>query len=89
MKSPAFKKIRARSVENIPECGTCDFRNICGAPCPAELHAMGDMYRPSVFCEFYKAVLKYAFQLIAEGKEKQCLRPEGLDDLRYEYQFKA
>ncbi|MEK7578768.1 MAG: peptide-modifying radical SAM enzyme CbpB, partial [Patescibacteria group bacterium] len=37
MRSSPFKRIRQRFVEKIPECNICILRNICGAPCPAEL----------------------------------------------------
>ena len=113
MNSESFKKIRARIVEEIPECSSCVLRNICGAPCPAELYALGNMHpvrspltqsakgippfmrksgitsngmhQASVFCRFYKEIIKYAFKLIAEGKEKYCLRKEGFNNLEYEY----
>lgn len=87
MSSQAFKKIRSRVVENIPECDICLFRNICGAPCPAELHALGNMHQKSAFCEFYKEIINYAFKVIALGKEKYCLRTEGLKNLKYQYKI--
>lgn len=87
MQSAPFRKIRARVVEGIAECRDCLFRNVCGAPCPAELHALGNMNQKSVFCEFYKEVIKYAFEIIAEGKEEYCLRNEGLKRLNYEYRL--
>jgi uncharacterized protein len=87
MESSPFKKIRSRRVERITKCATCVFRNICGAPCPAELHALGNMHRAAVFCEFYKETIKYAFKLIAEGKEKYALRENGLGNLEYKYQL--
>lgn len=85
MRSNPFKKIRARIVENISECNVCDFRNICGAPCPAELYSLGNMCQSSVFCEFYKEIIRYAFKLIAEDKIKYLLREESLKNLEYEY----
>ncbi len=85
MQSREFKQIRARFVEKIPECDACLLRNICGAPCPSELYSLGDMYKKSVFCEFYKEIIAYAYKLIAEGKEKYCFRDNGLDNLVYEY----
>lgn len=85
MRSKQFKQIRSRFVEKIPECDICILRNICGAPCPAELHSLGNMYKKSVFCEFYKEIMNYAFKLISEGKEKYCFRPEGLNNLEYVY----
>ena len=87
MNSKPFKKIRARIVEKIDECNMCDFRNICGAPCPAELHARGNMYQKAEFCEFYKEIIKYAFKLIAEDKVKYLLREDALKQLKYEYKY--
>ncbi len=87
MGSSPFRKIRSRFVEKIDECKSCAFRNICGAPCPAELHAFGDMFQPSVFCEFYKAVIEYAFRLIAQGQERYCFREEAFNNLEYEYKI--
>lgn len=88
MQSQQFKQIRSRFVEKIPECGTCLVRNICGAPCPAELHSLGNMYKKAVFCEFYKEIIAYTFKLIAEEKEKYCFRENGLENLVYEYSLK-
>lgn len=88
MKSDAFKKIRSRVVENIAECRVCSFRNICGAPCPAELHALGSMRKKAVFCEFYKEIINYALKLIAEGKEKYLLRQNGFTNLNYQYRLR-
>ncbi len=85
MQSRAFRRIRSRTVEKISECNVCTFRNICGAPCPAELHALGNMNKKAIFCEFYKEIIKYAFKLISEGKEKYCFRKDALNTLTYEY----
>ena len=85
MKSGPFRKIRARIVENIDDCSSCLFRNICGAPCAAELYALGDINQRSVFCEYYKEIIKYAFKTIADRKEKYCLREEGIKNLEYVY----
>lgn len=87
MQSAPFRKIRARIVEKITDCKACVFRNICGAPCPAELYSRGNMYRPSLFCGFYKEIIKYAFKLIAEKKEKYCFRESSLNNLEYEYRL--
>lgn len=87
MQSAPFQKIRSRVVEKIAECDVCPYRNICGSPCPAELGARGEMFQKAVFCEFYKAVIRHAFKLIAEGKEKYCFREEGWDNLVYNYQL--
>ncbi len=87
MQSRPFKEIRSRIVEKISECDICTFRNICGAPCSAELYSLGNMYEKAVFCEFYKEIIQYAFKLIAEGKEKYILRQDSLKNLQYEYQL--
>ncbi len=85
MASKPFKKIRARIVEKIEKCDECKFRNMCGAPCPAELHSMGNMYQKSVFCEFYKGVISHAFKLIKENKIGYLLRAASLKSLEYRY----
>jgi uncharacterized protein len=87
MASEPFRKIRSRFVEKIDECDVCTLRNICGAPCPAELHTFGDMHQKAVFCEFYKEIINYAFKLIGEGKEKYLLRKEGFANLNYQYKI--
>jgi uncharacterized protein len=87
MKSAPFNKIRSRIVEDIEECNICSLRNICGAPCPAELQAFGNMHQKAVFCEFYKEIINYAFRLIAEGKEKYLLRKQGFANLNYQYKI--
>lgn len=85
MQSKPFKVVRSRIVENIEECAACLFRNICGAPCPAELHSRGGMNQKAIFCEFYKEVIRHAFKIIALGEEKHCFREESLNNLKYEY----
>ncbi len=87
MNSKPFKEIRARIVEKIEECNTCDFRHICGSPCPAELYSRGDMYQKAVFCESYKEIIRYAFRLIAEDKVRYLLREEAMEQLKYEYKL--
>ena len=87
MGSRPFKAIRSRIAEKIDKCRECDLRNLCGAPCPAELHAHGDMFKPSVFCEFYKAVIAHAFKLIMRGEEGYCFRKDAFDNLKYEYKL--
>ncbi len=87
MESKPFKEIRARMVENIDECNTCDFRHICGSPCPAEMHARGDINRKAVFCDFYKEIIVHAFKMIAEDNEKYLLRDDSLNQMVMEYQY--
>jgi uncharacterized protein len=85
MRSKPFKMIRDRCVEKISECDICNFRNLCGAPCPAELYARGNMYHKSIFCDFYKEIIQYAFKMIAENKVKYLLRDESSANLRFAY----
>ena len=87
MNSKPFKEIRSRVVEKIDECDTCDFRHICGSPCPAEMHARGNMYNKAAFCDFYKETIRHAFKMIAEDKVKYLLREGSLGQMQYEYQF--
>ncbi len=87
IESKPFKSVRGRFVEKIEECDICTFRNICGSPCPAELHAMDRFNKKAVFCEFYKKIIQHAFKLIAQGKEKHALRKDILGNLKYEYQL--
>jgi len=87
MNSKPFKTIRARTVEKIDECSACDFRHICGSPCPAEMYARGNIYRKAEFCEFYKEMIRYAFKLIAEDKVPYLLREGSMQQMQYEYQY--
>ncbi|MEW5757999.1 MAG: peptide-modifying radical SAM enzyme CbpB [Candidatus Omnitrophota bacterium] len=89
MESKPFKRIRSRVVERIKECDICNFRNICGAPCPAELHSFGNMHQKAVFCDFYKEIIRYAFKLIAEDKVKYLLRDESSNSFKYNYNLGA
>jgi uncharacterized protein len=85
--SKPFKEIRVRVVEKIDECNTCDFRHICGAPCPAELYSCGDMYKKAKFCESYKEIIRHAFKMIAEDNVKYLLRRDSMNQMAYEYQY--
>ncbi|MFQ5681569.1 MAG: peptide-modifying radical SAM enzyme CbpB, partial [Candidatus Omnitrophota bacterium] len=87
MSSASFDKVRGRFVEKVEECAGCELRNICGSPCPAELYALGKFWRKSVFCEFYKQIIRYGFKLISQGKEEYILRREIRGSLRYEYRL--
>ncbi|MBI4685393.1 MAG: peptide-modifying radical SAM enzyme CbpB [Nitrospirae bacterium] len=87
MNSTPFKKIRSRIVEKIDECDGCDFRHICGSPCPAEMYARGNLYGKAEFCEFYKEIIRHAFKLIAEDKVKYILREDAMKQLEYEYKL--
>lgn len=84
--SKPFKEIRARIVEKIPECDICLYRNICGAPCPAEAYSLTkDVNRKSPYCEFYKEIIQFTFKLIARDKIKYLFRKSALGETGYEY----
>lgn len=60
-----FQWVTQRSVEGIDECRTCIYRNMCGAPCPAEIYSTeGTMFSKSYYCEFYKKLAEHAFKVI-------------------------
>lgn len=86
--SAPFKKVRSRMVEKISECDTCAYRNICGAPCPAEVYSLSkDLNIKSPYCDFYKDIIKYAFKLISEDKIKYLFRKKALENIKYEYRL--
>ena len=79
LKSEAFTMVTGRRVENIEPCRRCAIRHFCGSPCPAEAHeANGSMTRTGSFCEFYEEQVRYAFRLIADGRQDDFLW-EGWD----------
>ncbi|MFA5863564.1 MAG: peptide-modifying radical SAM enzyme CbpB [Phycisphaerae bacterium] len=74
LQSDPFTLVTGRKVENIEPCRRCAVRHFCGAPCPAEAYEMnGGMDKTGAFCEFYEQQARYAFRLIADGKEKAFL----------------
>ncbi|MHB1455355.1 MAG: peptide-modifying radical SAM enzyme CbpB [Armatimonadota bacterium] len=74
IKTPAFRKVTERKIEDIEPCAKCAIRHFCGSPCPAEAHEMnGGMDRPGAFCELYEEQVRYALRLIADGKENAYL----------------
>jgi uncharacterized protein len=81
--SPQLKLVRSRRAENIPVCSDCAIRNICGAPCPGEVYAeKGSIMEKSPYCEFYEAIIRYAFQMIGAGELNNLVRTDG-----YDYRF--
>ncbi|NOZ58670.1 MAG: peptide-modifying radical SAM enzyme CbpB [Euryarchaeota archaeon] len=77
--SRGFARVRARRVEQIEGCSTCPVRNVCGAPCPAELHSSGgSMHRRSHYCEFYLRVIEHAFRVVLRGDLWHVLRRSAL-----------
>lgn len=84
--SAPFQQVRDRIVEHIDECRDCAIRHICGAPCPAEMQGLkGDMLHASPYCEFYKGIVKLAFQLIADGKTRFLLRAGTTREMHLDY----
>jgi uncharacterized protein len=84
--SQAFKDVRTRAVESIKECAQCLYRNICGAPCPGEIHETnGTMFAPSPYCEFYTKLIDYAFELIAQGHTQNLVRNEISSSMKTVY----
>ena len=74
LSSDPFKKVTGRKVEEIEPCKRCAIRHFCGSPCPAEAYTMnGKINRPGAFCELYEEQARYAFRLIADGKEDAFL----------------
>lgn len=75
--SARFKLVSQRKIEAIDHCKTCAIRHFCGSPCPAEAYTMnGGMDKRGAFCEFYEEQTRYAFRLIADGKENDFLYDE-------------
>lgn len=53
--APVMDRVRRRTVEEIPQCRTCDWRAFCGGGCPADVAALGaDLLRPDPHCAFYR-----------------------------------
>ncbi len=70
----AFRSVTSRTVEMIEPCSSCAIRNFCGAPCPAEVYGLHhDLAQRGAFCQFYEEQLRYAFRLIADGRENAYL----------------
>jgi uncharacterized protein len=72
--SQPFRAVTGRKVELITPCARCAIRHFCGAPCPAEVMAVsGALDAPSPYCEFYEEQVRYAFRVIAKGREEAYL----------------
>jgi uncharacterized protein len=72
--SDAFTRVSTRAVEGIQPCATCAIRNFCGAPCPAEAHAVtGTLGERGAFCDLYAEQVRYAFRQIAVGRDEAYL----------------
>jgi uncharacterized protein len=74
LQSEPFQRVTRRKVEAIVPCRGWAIRHFCGAPCPAEIKAVsGSMDAPSPYCEFYEVQVRYAFRVIAKGREDAYL----------------
>ncbi|MEI6564609.1 MAG: peptide-modifying radical SAM enzyme CbpB [bacterium] len=74
LQSDAFRAVTGRRVEDIEPCRRCAIRHFCGSPCPAEAYEVhGAMNRTGSFCEFYEEQARYAFRVIADGKQDAYL----------------
>jgi uncharacterized protein len=83
VRSPQLQAVRSRRVESIPHCRSCALRNICGAPCPGEVFSeKGTILERSPYCEFYEEVIRYAFQLIAQGELSNLIK---IGDYEFRY----
>ncbi len=74
LRTPAFRRVTGRKVEEIDPCSRCAIRHFCGSPCPAEAWSMrGGMQVPGAFCELYEEQVRYAMRLIADGRHEDFL----------------
>ncbi len=88
LETKAFRKVTERKVEDITPCDRCAIRHFCGSPCPAEAHEMsGGMDKTGAFCEFYEEQVRYAFRLIADGKQDAFLWDGWDDDAQQTFQM--
>lgn len=82
-----FLNVRGRVVEKIKECDICPYRHICGNPCPAEVYAeKGNLLEKSPYCEFYKRIIEFAFEVIARGDLANVVR---LDKMKVTYSIEG
>ncbi len=74
LKSRPFQAVTTRVVEQMEPCRRCAVRHFCGAPCPAEVQAVsGTLEAPSPYCRFYEEQVRYAFRVVAQGREAAYL----------------
>lgn len=74
LETAPFQEITGRRTEQFKPCSDCAIQHFCGAPCPAEVRAFyGTVSAPSPYCEFYEEQVRYAFRVIARGREDAYL----------------
>jgi uncharacterized protein len=90
LKTPPFKLVTGRKVEDIEHCNRCAVRHFCGSPCPAEAFEMnGGMDRPGAFCELYEDQVRYALRLIADDRQDAFLWPDWDRDTTKTFELEA
>ena len=90
LKTPPFKLVTGRKVEDIDPCCRCAVRHFCGSPCPAEAHEMnGGMNRTGAFCELYEDQVRYAMRLIADNRQDAFLWEDWDRDTTTTFELKA
>ena len=88
LQSKPFQMVTGRKVEDIDPCRRCAIRHFCGSPCPAEAHEVnGAMDRVGSFCEFYEEQVRYAFRLIADGRQDAFLWDNWDRDTKQTFQL--
>jgi len=61
--APPCKRLRARYVERVKGCISCEYRMICGANCPAAVQSLsGNLDGRSPYCEFLKGSVNLIFR---------------------------
>jgi uncharacterized protein len=88
LKTKPFEDVTHRKVENIVPCRNCVIRHYCGAPCPAEVKMVsGVLDAPSPYCEFYEEQVRYAFRVLAHGREDAYLWDGWKDETEVTYNW--
>jgi uncharacterized protein len=88
LKTQSFEGVTTRKAENIVPCRSCVIRHYCGAPCPAEIKMVsGILNAPSPYCEFYEEQVRYAFRVIARGREEAYLWDGWKDETEITYDW--
>lgn len=75
----AFPEVTSRKTEDIEGCTDCEYRHLCGAPCPAEVYKTSNsLHTKSPYCEFYKNIISHAFKTVRENKEDLVINKDIL-----------
>ncbi|MFZ5775486.1 MAG: peptide-modifying radical SAM enzyme CbpB [Thermodesulfobacteriota bacterium] len=88
--SQPFREVTSRMAEKITPCAGCAIRHFCGAPCPAEVFKLtGDIHAPSPYCSFFEEQVRYAFRVIAQGREEAFLWDSWQEETEQSYCWQA